>query len=132
MPERDALDWDSNRSSKFLINNRLQTIVSNPLLLKSRRMIECMGHDMLQDCKTAHVSHDNISNDEIKRRLNKALNALFPILSCCYVIPLVCQQEFQVIPQVLLIFNNEYLLHHVLTPLLGRLNQTLTIDQFLA
>src|SRR6266849_5053888 len=38
MPERDALDWDSNRSSNFLINNRLQTIVSNPLLLKSRRM----------------------------------------------------------------------------------------------
>jgi long-chain acyl-CoA synthetase len=38
MPEQDALDWDSNRSSNFLINNRLQTIVSNPLLLKSRHM----------------------------------------------------------------------------------------------
>src|SRR2546428_1186986 len=38
MPERDALDWDANRSSNFLINHRLQTMVSNPLLLKSRRM----------------------------------------------------------------------------------------------
>src|SRR5712664_2214808 len=38
MPERDALDWDSNRSSNSLIRKRLQTIVSNPLPLKSRRM----------------------------------------------------------------------------------------------
>ena len=38
MPGRDALDWDSNRSSNSLINKRLQTMVSNPLPLKSRRM----------------------------------------------------------------------------------------------
>src|SRR6266446_2723109 len=38
MPERDALDWDLNRSSNSLISKRLQTIVSNLLPLKSRRM----------------------------------------------------------------------------------------------
>src|SRR6266849_9750668 len=51
MPERDALDWDSNRSSNFLINNRLQTIVSNPLLLKSRRMrwlYKRLAHNYIQ------------------------------------------------------------------------------------
>src|SRR6266446_57360 len=42
MPERDALDWDSNRSSNSLIRKRLQTIVSNPLPLKSRRMMRQM------------------------------------------------------------------------------------------
>ena len=39
MPERDALDWDFNRSSNSLRSQRLQTIVSNLLPLKSRRMI---------------------------------------------------------------------------------------------
>jgi len=29
--EQDALDWDFKRSSNFLINNRLQTIVSKPV-----------------------------------------------------------------------------------------------------
>src|SRR5205807_8292247 len=38
MPERDALDWDSNRSSNSLSSKRLQTIMRNPLPLKSRRM----------------------------------------------------------------------------------------------
>src|SRR6266516_4042215 len=50
MPEQDALDWDSNRSSNFLINKRLQTIVSNPLLLKSRHMMHYTAH---RQCSTA-------------------------------------------------------------------------------
>ena len=39
MPEQDALDWDLNRSSNSLSSKRLQTIVSNLLPLKSRRMM---------------------------------------------------------------------------------------------
>ena len=64
-----------------------------------------MGDDILHDRKAAHISHHDISNDYIKRLLNKALDSLLPILSCYNVIPFVCQQDLQVIQKVLLIFH---------------------------